>query len=121
MNTNTNTAGTIDANIQSLRRNGVKVRVCHFRRSRAEIFSNGIRFNAGKVYPMHLFREHKLQDYIDPRGGKTVLQVTTPDGGNFEAETECSKHDIWNRKRALTIVCGRLLKNVNFNLTMNKS
>lgn len=87
--------------IESIRKAGNKVRVCHSR----------LLINHGKtLYPLHEIREKNLQHIIRSTGGRTVLAVTTPDGKDFTAEAICSRHDHFNRHTALAIAIGRLQK-----------
>ncbi len=85
--------------IHELRKAGNKVRVTHYR------------------YPVgvnnELLPSFHLKDYgtlIAPKGGKTVIEVTTPEGLNFQSEATCSLKDAFNRKLGIIKCLGRLQK-----------
>ena len=70
--------------IEQLRKNGYKVRVKHFRR-------------------------HSPSP--ETKGGKTVVEVRTPDGKEIKGEAICSPEDNYNKKIGVRIALGRALKN----------
>ena len=86
--------------IKSIRQSGNKIRVLHYRAVR----------NMKDFATIHEIRKNKWQDEILSRGGKTVLELTTPDGKDFTAEAVCSKKDGFCRKTAISIAIGRLVK-----------
>lgn len=72
--------------VHDLRKAGYKVRVLHFRR-RDERF---------------------LNDVYLPKGGETVLQVTTPEGYNYESRARCSDKERYNKRVGVQIALGRM-------------
>lgn len=71
--------------VKELRKNGYKVRVHHHR----------------KV----------VTSTVAARGGKTVVEVTTPDGVTFIGIARCSRKENFNKKMGVRIALGRALKN----------
>ena len=72
--------------VHNLRRSGYKVRVLHCR-----VFDNR---TLGEVYP---------------KGGETVVQITTPDGQDLEGRAKCSKKDLYNKRLGVKVAIGRAL------------
>lgn len=62
---------------------------------------------------LYEIREKKLQHLIQPKKGRTILQLTTVDKKDFEATAICGKNDSFCRKTAVAICLGRLAKQVN--------
>lgn len=71
--------------VERLRKDGYKVRVKHYRL-------------------MNL-------DGIKARGGKTVVEVTAPDGTNFVGMSRCSRNENFNKRLGVRIALGRAFKN----------
>lgn len=83
--------------IQQLRQEKYKVRVMHFR-------------YLGDFKSILPRREiNGKWDIINPFGGKTIIEITTPDGKDIRGEAFCSKKDQFNRKIANQIALGRAL------------
>jgi hypothetical protein len=80
--------------VQSLRKAGNKVRVIHYR-----AVSKRKLLPAKEVDPT----------ILKPKGGKTVVDITTPDGKELTGEAVCSNKDSFNRKMGLAIAVGRAL------------
>jgi hypothetical protein len=80
--------------IQQLRQEGYKVRVIHER-----IVNNN---------------DHKGGPKIEPRGGKTIIELTTPVGDkSVFAVAECSKSDNFDRKMGNRIALRRAFQQLN--------
>jgi hypothetical protein len=77
--------------IAQLRRNGYKVRVLH---SRPKLSIQKI----GGV----------MTEY-NPKGGTTIIEVTSPDGRNAIGASQCSEKESWNRKMGNQIALGRAM------------
>jgi hypothetical protein len=77
--------------IAQLRQTGYKVRVLHSR---------------PVVYQQRIDGSVKV---FSPKGGKTVIEVTTPDGITAIGESQCSDKDSWNRRMGNQIALGRAL------------
>jgi len=71
-------------NVSELRSNGFKVRVLHHRKWNLCGISN--------------------------LGGRTIVQIKTPEGQELEGEAICSKEDNYNKKLGVSIAIGRALK-----------
>lgn len=67
--------------VEQLRRNGYKVRVKHFRRENS--------------------------DGINSRGGKTVVEVTTPCGSTLVGMSRCNRKENFNKRLGVRIALGR--------------
>jgi len=70
-------------NVEQLRKSGYKVRVIHARL----IAAGG----------------------ISERGGRTIVQVRTPEGQELEGVAVCSTKDNFNRRMGVKIALGRAL------------
>ena len=70
--------------VHDLRKNGYKVRVLHCRKF------CGNSFGAFK-----------------PKGGSTVVQITTPEGVDLEGVSRCSDKDLYNKKLGVKVAIGR--------------
>lgn len=79
--------------VEQLRKQGYKVRVKHFRRHHFEIKVGG------------------QKQVVDPRGGRTVVEITSPSGLNAVGESFCCPIDNFDRKLGLKIALGRAIKN----------
>jgi hypothetical protein len=77
--------------IQQLRKEGYKVRVMHGR----------ITGKSGA---------------ISPRGGTTVIELTTPQGTTVIAKAECSYKDNFNRRVGNQIALGRAINMIETNI-----
>lgn len=85
----------MEPTVHSLRKQGFKVRVYHWR------YVNNILVSAA-------FNK----TILDPKGGKTQVTVTYPTGESYVGEATCSKTDCFNRKLGVKIALGRIVKNV---------
>lgn len=54
-----------------------------------------------------------LTPMVMPKGGKTVVEIHSPDGKAFIGEAVCSKSDSYNKKRGLAIALGRAVKQLS--------
>ena len=78
--------------IAQLRRSGYKVRVLHSRPKMAIQKIGGV-----------------MTEY-NPKGGKTTIEITTPDGRDAVGFAECSTKDSWNRRLGNQIALGRAIE-----------
>ncbi len=84
--------------IHSLRQKKFKVRVLHFR-----FFKNFAQF------PMAVYKS-EIKKGVSAKGGKTRIDVTTPEGKTVSGESICSIEDTFSRKLGNNIALGRALK-----------
>ena len=77
--------------IKELRQSGHKVRVLHSR---------------NVVYQQKIDGSVKV---FSPKGGKTSIEITTPEGKNVIGHSKCSEKDSWNRKLGNSIALGRAM------------
>jgi hypothetical protein len=47
---------------------------------------------------------------IEPKGGATIVTLTTPNRKTFIGEAECSSHDVFDKKLGVRIALGRAIK-----------
>jgi hypothetical protein len=85
--------------VQSLRKNGVKVRCLHQRY-----------LNTGELMPIYEIRQKHLQHLIKPKGGILRIEVTK-DNQDYISEAKCSGNDPYCRRTGIAIALGRLAKN----------
>lgn len=84
--------------VQLLRDNGYKVRVTHYR-----YYTNTKLLRRSEANQQG-FNQPK------PNGGKTVVEVRTPDGTELVGNSVCSCSDSYNRKFGVKIALGRALR-----------
>ena len=83
--------------VKSLRKKGWKVRVMHFRKRKYTPFS---------------FRNSKMSE----KGGRTVVELTSPEGKNSEGTAFCHPDDNYNKKEGVKLALKRALAYTNLNL-----
>lgn len=89
--------------IAELRRQNIKVRVCHFR----NVFSRKTPTRFPITMPQWAIQ--KNPDYaICNWGGHTLLQVTFPDGRNQESLSICSENDNFCRREGVNRCLAKL-------------
>ena len=93
--------------IHRLRKTGYKVRVKHYR------YSKG-----GDITALHTLKETK--SVIEPRGGLTVMEITTPDGRTFRGGAKCHMKDNFCYRISNSICLGRIAKENNLDLGVKK-
>lgn len=72
--------------VHDLRKAGYKVRVLHFR-----------------------VHDDRVLGDVHPKGGETVIQITTPDGMNLEGRARCSEKELYNKRVGVQVALGRAL------------
>lgn len=72
--------------VHDLRKSGYKVRVLHCRRD-----------------------DERVLGEFHPKGGETVIQITTPDGEELEGRAKCSKKELYNKRVGVQVALGRAL------------
>lgn len=88
--------------VKSLRQSGWKVRVTHLR---------FVTKNSDLEATFEIRKVNKeIMQWLETKGGKTVVDLRAPDGSEFSAEAECSKKENFNRKMGLQIALNRALK-----------
>jgi hypothetical protein len=106
--------------VQSLRKQGYKLKISHFRYIEGADDGNG--FPSTELVPMYEIRNLKCQSKILPRGGRTEVELTTPSGENYKSVTYCNSVDSFNRKIGIQIAIGRILKKIESdNLTITET
>lgn len=96
--------------IHSLRLKGYKVRVMHWRK-----FICSVNFKCSLIVSYHGIPEPiNFNPILSPNGGKTVIQLRSPEGIEVEGVAICSEKDSFNRKygnvKALARALGKLNK-----------
>ena len=86
--------------IYQLRKEGYKIRVTISRYYKNGIFASN--FEARQI-------GHDTK-YLSGKGGKTMIELTTPNGKTLTGESYCSKNDNFCRKIGNSIALGRILK-----------
>lgn len=82
---------------EELNKQGYKIRRTHYRRLRGV---NGL-------FKDYAIRELKIGRQIEPRGGKTVVKLTSPKGNRAEGEAICCESDCYNRNEGVRIALVR--------------
>jgi hypothetical protein len=73
--------------IEELRKSGYKIRVHHHRKVSADV--------------------------INARGGKTVVEVTTPDGTTLVGMSRCSRKENFDKSMGVRIALGRAMSSIS--------
>lgn len=90
-------------NIKELRKNGHKVRVCHYRRFRHPNREEDFLFPYSK-------NTKNIPDFVgmlDNNGGLTTVEVTSPEGKTVIGHAKCHNTDVFNYKRGVEIALSR--------------
>lgn len=88
--------------VHSLRSQGFKIRVNHYRFDKT---------TPNVLRPRFSFKKQDIdKSEIEEKGGKTIITVTSPDGRTVEAISKCSLLDNFNRKKGVAIALGRAMK-----------
>lgn len=95
---------TCPITVQSLRRQGYKVRVIH-RRDYIS-YDTVTRMTAKEAEIAASIYNYRLDSF----GGHTRIEITTPDNKELVGEAYCNPTDQFNRKLAVRIALGRALK-----------
>lgn len=101
--------------IQSLRKNGHKIKVTHLRR-----------VSVNKKFLQDLSKPHYqyvkkgefnlppvtvlAQQVILSRGGETIIEIDTKNGKYYKANCVCSRKDSYNKRRGVATCLGRIFK-----------
>ena len=70
----------------------------------------GLRASGYKVRVMHTRRPNS--EGLNARGGKTVVEVTTPDGTTLVGVSRCSRKENFNKKLGVRIALGRAFASI---------
>ena len=84
--------------IAQLRRSGYKVRVLHSRPKMSIQKIDGV-----------------MTEY-NPKGGNTIIEITTPDGRDALGFAQCSDKDSWNRRLGNQIALGRAIEKLGIEI-----
>lgn len=100
--------------VEQLRRNGYKVRIQHFRYNRPDYIGEIPKPLHEKVIKSHgLHPQLKINpSNIHVKGGRTIMEITTPTGRDYSVESVCHINDNFNRRRAVKMCLGRFAKQV---------
>ena len=97
--------------IQELREQGWKVRVTHFRLCQTNLPNNSK--TVAKNLNNYLSLQRDIPGFLRyNRGGKTIIEVLSPEKQTARAETVCSFSDDFNHKTGNAIALERCLKKV---------
>lgn len=83
--------------VEQLRKNNYRVRVLHERYSQS---------SPEVLVP----RKEIAKGEALGKGGRTTVEITTPEGKELTGVAKCHLNDSFNRRRALAIAVGRALK-----------
>lgn len=97
--------------VHELRQQGYKVRVGHKRYQYTGIGPAGCSLVFRKDYEVSesVYGMAAIPWQPLPKGGLTVVEITTPEGETLTGVAECSVKDQFNRKIGLNIALGRAL------------
>lgn len=101
----------MNTTIKSLRNSGYKVRVLHDRYLAPTKIGQAVPKNKLS----HLTEARKKGLEVAPKGGKTVIEVTAPQGSGILPETvtgvaECNLVDNYCKRTGINIALGRAMK-----------
>lgn len=90
--------------IESLKRDGFKVYVRHYRRYR--------RYEGGKIHFDLLPNSVADVKYSLPTGGKIELAIVDPDGNEFLGVSKCNSYDAFNKKIGVQLALTQAIRNL---------
>lgn len=90
--------------VESLRKQGYKVRVIHERWIPDEEGSAGM-----GLHSRHAAEYYGLDWLPTPTGGNTIIQITTPEGDSLEGFAECSFAENFDRKFGIQLALARAM------------
>lgn len=96
------------ASIESLREQGYKIRVTHYRYNQYGDLISRRKIDEENAGPR--LDDSKPRHIISPNGGKVEVELEAADGTKVSATAECSRLDNFNRKIGTTMAFGRALK-----------
>jgi hypothetical protein len=97
--------------VQKLRDSGSKVRVTHYR-----LYRQWDEVNRKVVVKELPKWESPGLKLAEPNGGRTVVEVTTPDGETFESVAVCSTKDQFVRRVGTMKAIKRLTKHLFYDM-----
>jgi hypothetical protein len=100
---------TTVSSVEELRRQGFQVRVTHLR---PLVTGANLSHQQFKKAFGSLPKEKRMAwgDFVQGWGGKTIVDVTTPDGRNATKEHILDEYEPFNKRRGLKIALGRAIK-----------
>jgi hypothetical protein len=63
-----------------------------------------------ELIPIADIRRKNLQNFINAKGGETIIEILTPNKKEYKISAKCSKKDSFARKVGISICLGRFLK-----------
>lgn len=105
----------MNTTIKSLRQSGYKVRVLHDRYVQPLVGKHGKFINLPGSELSHLTEARKNGLDVAPKGGKTIIEVTVPQGSGILPATvtgvaECSLKDNYCKRTGIQVALGRAVK-----------
>ena len=93
--------------VADLRKRGHKVRVIHTRRYKIPT----------KIFTMNVPRKEKpkaieVTPVLLSKGGETKIEVDLKNGRYYYSTSVCSKKEYYNKKSAVSITLGRIIKQI---------
>jgi len=71
---------------------------------------HGLRMVGYKVRVLHCRRDdERVLGGFHPKGGETVIQITTPDGQELEGRAKCSNKELYNKRVGVQVALGRAM------------
>lgn len=104
--------------VQELRKSGYKVLVNHLRYP-ARVTKNTSKRQSQKIKLENVYALTENGLGISPFGGKTTLDIVSPDGATYHSDAECSVKDVYNKRLGIKIALGRALKQMGIQDTFN--
>ncbi len=78
---------------------GYKVRVTHYRKTSKN----------SDLYSLADLRDGEFMDFVEAKGGKTVVEVQSPDGTELKGESICNNDDAFCKKTGRSLALARAL------------
>jgi hypothetical protein len=104
--------------VEQLRKAGHKVRIIHQRykfqdiKKVEKLMAKGTKLRDLPKIPSYPRREIIDSNDISAKGGLTIIELTTPQRLNYRAEAACFIKDSFNRKLAVKICLGRIIRDM---------
>lgn len=98
--------------VEELRKSGYKVRVTHYRY---------VNSTPRLLLPNFAIKLNNAQDLLNARGGRTVVEVTTPNRVTYTGVADCSEKEIFNNKEGVRVALERAYSELRKNTFLDKA
>lgn len=100
--------------LDKLRKDGFRIRVTHYRNYELfQVLTEDSLVTIDQLVPLSDVPRYSIpkeyHKHASSKGGRTTVEITTPDGREFIGTAICSNKENFNKKLSLKIALGRAL------------